>query len=264
MSAAPQSLTEFDVSLSLARQCLYRVSALALLDPRAGSWERLHDPTTQQLAIDAAMLVCGQPAAAVDTLSRGEQPLEKLDPSKLISLLPDHAAELNSVYERTFGLLVSGNCPPYETEYIDSKFTFQRSQNLGDISGFYAAFGLAPSSSNPERHDHIVLELEFMASLLYLERRAADESHPVDGDTVAICRDAQRKFFAGHLAWWIPTFARLLSQSNPGGYYEAVGTFLSALIPAERALLGIEAPTGVFGPSNVERPEECDGCLLAS
>ncbi len=43
----------------------------------------------------------------------------------------------------------------------------------------------------------------------------------------------------------------------------SAGRFLAALIPAERALLGVEAPSQTAEPSTVEPPDACDGCALA-
>ena len=80
-----------------------------------------------------------------------------------------------------------------------------------------------------------------------------------------ICLDAQRRFLGEHLAWWAPAFAHLLTRQNPGGFYEAAGTFLAALIPAERSLLYVPAPEPrEIKPFTIERPEECEGCVLAS
>lgn len=253
----------FDDPLCLARQSLYRFAALTLVDPRRGTWDHLSHPSTAQLAQNAAALVSGEPAAAIQQLGLGERPLSDLDPALVLARLPADADGLNAAYEQTFGLLVSSNCPPYETEYINSKFTFQRSQGLADIAGFYTAFGLEPSSAHPERHDHLALELEFMAFLLGLERTAAasHDTNRIERD--AICHDAQQKFLADHLVWWVPTFARLLSLQDPGGFYDAVSKFLAALITAERALAGIPATLGQVAPSTVERPEECAGCLLS-
>lgn len=58
----------------------------------------------------------------------------------------------------------------------------------------------------------------------------------------------------------MPAFARLLQRENPNGFYAAVSDFLAALIPAERALLGVESATEHVGPNALERPEGCEGC----
>jgi TorA maturation chaperone TorD len=189
-------------------------------------------------------------------LGWGERPISELDPAELLASLPPSAEELNAAYEAVFGLLVSGGCPPYETEYIDSKLTFQRSQGLADIAGFYRAFGWMPSSGHPERPDHIALELEFMATLCGMELRADDEEH------VCVCRDAQAKFLSEHLVWWAPALAKLLVHEDGSGFYGAAGRFLAALMPAHRALLGVPAHSGPATPSLIQRPDECDGCLL--
>ena len=251
-----------DPAPCVARQLLYRFAALTLADPRCGTWERLSDPVTVRLVNEAAEFIRSEPAAEARALGLGERPLVDLDPALVLARLPASAETFNAAYEQTFGLLVSGNCPPYETEYINSKFTFQRSQGLADIAGFYGAFGLEPSTSHPERHDHLALELEFMAFLLGLELAAVEGDNADRIERSTICRDAQRKFLVEHVAWWVPTFARLLSLQDPGGFYDAVSQFLAALVAAERALVGIPAPLGQVAPSTVERPEECAGCLL--
>jgi TorA maturation chaperone TorD len=252
----------FDEALCIARQSLYRFAALTLIDPRRDTWEQLSHASAAQLAQAAAALVRSEPAAEAQSLGLGERPLADLDLDPVLAWLPASAEALNSAYEQSFGLLVSSNCPPYETEYINSKFTFQRSQGLADVAGFYSAFGLEPSTFYPERHDHLALELEFMAFLLGLERMAAESDSADRVERIAICRDAQRKFLAEHLIWWVPTFARLLSKQDPGGFYDAVSQFLAALTTAERALAGTPVPLAQVTPSTVERPEECSGCLL--
>jgi len=252
----------FDKALCIARQSLYRFVALTLIDPRRGTWEQLSHPANARLAQAASALLRGEPAAEAHSLGLGERPLADLDLAPVLEWLPANAEALNEAYEHTFGLLVSSNCPPYETEYINSKFTFQRSQGLADIAGFYSAFGLEPSTFYPERYDHLALELEFMAFLLGLERMAAEGDSTDRVERIAICRDAQQKFLAEHLIWWVPTFARLLSKQDPGGFYDAISQFLAALMTAERTLARIPASLGHVTPSTVERPEECSGCLL--
>ena len=255
---------DFDPALNLARASLYRFTALTLIDPRAGSWDELHGPHTRQLVSEAAALVRCEVAARPKTLAPRELSLEMLDPAAIFERLPASPEALNAAYEQTFGLLVSGACPPYEMEFIDSKLTFQRSQDLGDVSGFYRAFGLQPSTVNPERHDHIALQLEFMASLLGLQRAAHEDATPAGAERAAVCRSAQQRFLREHLAWWLPAFGRVLALEAPGSFYEPIGTWLAALVAAERGLLGVEPPAGEAQPSSLERPEECEGCILAT
>lgn len=263
-SVSETSVTILDSSLNASRQALYRYAGLALLDPRAGSWSPLSDRQQQACVCSAAELIRAEKPAQVSELALGELPLDQLDLNDVLSRLPDSQEELNAEYQRTFGLLITCSNPPHETEYIGEKLTFQRSQHLADIAGFYRAFGLEPGTDHPERHDHIVLELEFMAFLIGLERQASEASPTPDSESIEVCRGAQARFLQEHLAWWVPTFAKLLSKENPNSFHAAVGKLLSALIPAERGLLGIPCNFQSVGPRSPELPDACDDCILQS
>jgi TorA maturation chaperone TorD len=253
-----------DPVLNMARQALYRFAALSLADPRVGSWQELRRMRDDRLLAEAAALIRTRPQARPVKLGAAELRARHLDPTNVLERLPASHVALNAEYENTFGLVVGSACPPYETEYIDSKFAFQRSNTLADISGFYYAFGLAISDERPERPDHIALELEFMASLLALERRAAEGDSTRREGRLNICRAAQARFLKEHLAWWVPAFAKLLAHESSSDFYRAVGVFLAALIPVERALLKVESQSRNLAPSPEEKPDACDGCQLAT
>jgi TorA maturation chaperone TorD len=251
-----------DPAVLLARRVCYRLMALALADPKTGTFAELADPETRALARHAAELLRDEDAAVARPLALGERPLADLDPKAIFDRLPTSADELNDLYEANFGLLGGSKCPPYEIEYVPSKFTFQRSNMLADIAGFYGAFGLQTSSSNPDRPDHVSLECEFAAQLLQLEFEATKDpvfASPAQAET---CQSAHQRFLKDHLAWWLPAFAKLLAHQDPGGFYEAVARFLAALVAAERALAGVEPPHQAVEPSPIENPDECSGCLL--
>ncbi len=245
----------FDPATNAARRALYRFAALAFADPLTGTWSQLTDPRSLDCVRAAWELLREEPTAVATSLGLGEFRLEQFDPATMFARLPDSSEALNDEYERTFGLLVTAACPPYETEYIDGKLSFQRSQELADIAGFYHAFGVEPGA---ERPDHIALELEFLALLIDLEVRAETD------DQVLVSREAQANFVGHHLAWWLPSFVRLLSREAPQSFFAAVGELLCAFLPAERSLLGIEPPSTPTRLSQIEPPEECEGCVLQS
>jgi TorA maturation chaperone TorD len=251
-----------DAAVSMARQSLYRLAALSFADPQTGSWHELDRLRGAALPADAAAILQNLPEARPAALGLGELPLTELEPQRLLDRLPSSPEAYNDEYEGAFGLLVSHACPPYQTEFIDGKFSYQRSHALADVSGFYRAFGLAVAERRPERQDHLALELEFMAFLIGMERQAGG---PVSGGALCrqVCGAAQVRFLKEHLAWWAPAFARILCRENAGGFYEAAGEFLAALIPAERALLGVELESRPVAPTPLEQPEACDGCQLA-
>jgi TorA maturation chaperone TorD len=263
MHANAAKIPAFDLAVNMARQSLYRFAALSLLDPREGAWDELRGLRDDRLLRESAAFLRRLPDARPAKLSPGELPSSNLDSRRVLDCLPDSRELLNAQYERTFGLLVSCACPPYEIEYVPGKFDFQRSNGLADISGFYQAFGLTVSDEKPERPDHVVMELEFMAFLVGMERRAAEENSAAAKECARVCREAQAKFLAEHLAWWAPAFARLLRREAEG-FYAASGVFLAALIPVERALLAVDASERSATPSLLERPEACEGCQLAS
>jgi len=252
-----------DTALLLARRACYRLIAFALADPQTGSWDELADPATHDLVIQAAEILRDEDVAAARPLALGEHPLADLDPARLFGRLPKSVAELNDLYEANFGLLSGSKCPPYETEYVPSKFTFQRSNMLADIAGFYQAFGLQTSSSYPDRPDHIVLECEFLAQVMYLQWQAAQSAAADATPRAAVCQQAMQRFLEEHVVWWAPAFAKLLARQDPGGFYEAVAHFLAVLVAAERALAGIAPPQHAAEPSPIENADQCSGCELA-
>lgn len=247
-----------------ARRLCYRVVSLCLADPRTAQRILLADADTANLIRGATAFLRDEPRARNLELARGERTLEDFNSETLLARLPASLDNWNSQFERVFGLLAVGACPPYETEYVPAKFTFQRSNALADIAGFYRAFGLQPSSTSPDQPDHILLELDFMALLIGLELAAAHEPRGTGANQrIAICRDAQARFLGEHLAWWTPAFAALLTHEDSGGFYAAVGDFLAAFMAVERALLQVDRPNCDTEPEPIEPPDVCSGCTLA-
>ncbi len=246
-----------DDAIAIARGHVYAFLAAALADPLRAHFEIALDRTLQTVAVAAAELLASETPEQIE-LAPGELPPRRLDLMPLTRALSRPRAELVREHHRLFGLLLGKTAPPYETEFCRSTLTFYRSQQLADIAGFYRAFGLEPNRQQPERQDHISVELEFMARLIQKELFAASEADLYE--KAGLCREAQAKFFEAHLAWWAPAFAELLRRGSVDGLYAAIADALACFVPVERALLGIRPAQDRAEPKPESEPVEENQC----
>lgn len=207
-------ITEQAIHQAIMRSRVYRLLSAALLYPDDAFPSGMMNESISELH------------AILPALLDGDGAHEALTAMVSDDFSPD---ALQTQYRQVFGHTISQECPPYETEY-GSAHVFQQAQRLGDIAGFYRAFGVEVSDRAKERLDHIAVELEFMSFLTLKEAYALTH----DGEEKAsICRDAQRKFLEDHLGCWAPLFAELLSRKASEGFYRSVSSSLGAFITAE-------------------------------
>jgi TorA maturation chaperone TorD len=257
LEAPPES-----TAADLARECLYRFLSAAVAGPYDDGWARVVEARGQSLALFSADLLRTEAEPGRARLGPGELGAEELELRGLLAALRRPAEALRGEFDAAFGLVIPRECPPYETEYYPTSETFARAQQMADAAGFFRAFGLEPSARRPERHDHLSLELEFMAVLLMKRRRAlAPESANADShDRAEVCAEAERDFFRDHLAWWLPAFAAGLARKAPAGYLHALARVLAAFVAAERDRLGVPTPARPIQPNLIEQPDEQSGC----
>jgi len=179
-----------------------------------------------------------------------------------IPLAPQLAGALRSIAGREaraaehraiFGHVVAHGCPPYETEY-GRRHVFGQSQELGDIRGFYEAFGVRPRSGG-ERPDHVACELEFLGLLALKEAIALAGG---DDERREVCRDAAARFLADHAGRWLPAFAGLVARRAPGSGYAAAAALAAAVAAGHAG--EVRATPEALGPDDlVEVTDEPDG-----
>jgi DMSO reductase family type II enzyme chaperone len=157
----------------------------------------------------------------------------------IVSGLP--LSEVEAEHRKIFGVgSISKDCPPYETEY-GGMHVFMQSNELGDICGFYGAFGLDSSENVKERPDHISIELEFMYFLTYKEAYALRYDH--GEEKLGLIKDAQKRFMKEHLAKWIPVFSDFVSKGADTVFYKELALLLKEFIASECRLLGVKPRT---------------------
>lgn len=150
-------------------------------------------------------------------------------------------AEIALEYTRLF--LGNAPCAPHETSYGDARRIAGHGVELADIAGFYAAFGFALSTVNPDLPDHLCAELEFY-SLLLVKQAYAELAGETQG--AEITAQAAKSFLEHHLGRWVGAFAEALGEHRAAPAYLALGRFLATLIRAECERQGV-TPTPLSG-----------------
>lgn len=121
----------------------------------------------------------------------------------------------------------------YSSEY-KSENEFQRVQDLADINGFYRAFGL---ETNTDRPDSFSCELEFMHYLIFKELRAKTSNQPDANEKIAICLDAQKKFFWEHLYPAAKKIGETVISRTKNNFYRQITQQLFTFVESEAVLL---------------------------
>ncbi|MBI2893612.1 MAG: molecular chaperone TorD family protein [Deltaproteobacteria bacterium] len=183
-------------------------------------------------------------------------------------------------YFRAFDHALVGTAPPFETEYSGSE-PFLRTNDLGDVAGFYSAWGLRARGVK-ERPDHIGVEAEFMSFLAQKEAAAPDlvpsgivapcedsgavarrasagglrppERGGVRGgasgseppprsmeDLVGLCTRAADRFLVEHLGGFAPFYAERFARAARDALYVEVVRLLADVVTWDMKRRGIEA-----------------------
>jgi len=246
-----------DTAPDLARANLYRYLSLAPLPPADPRFDLLRQPEFRAVVAEAWNWVREDPMFQPAELGPGELRPSDVDSA---SLFPGDDEE--SAYLEVFGHSISKDCPPYETEYHANHDITFRSQRLADVAGFYRAFGLDRSDNLRERVDHLSFEAEFAQILIARQLYATDSG--MEDAHADVCQEAQRRFFAEHLGWWLPAFGVQLEARTGSVFYTGLARFVRAFTAAERALLGLPCFTElpVAQPDEYEPQGACFDCSL--
>ena len=235
------------IDLAMARSFIHRFLAKAYEDPMPETWRWLTQAQTIY-ALRAANVFAGQ-----SLLPAAETLINALQPAGLDSFL--------NAYLAAFGHAARGSCPLNEIEYGDIKADplFQP-HRLADLAAFYHAFGLEVTTDAGERQDHLCLELEFMCVLAAKEAYALE--HQLDGDQLAQCRDAQKKFLREHLGRWTPAFARRLAAATNDSALRALAEFTRAFVESECVRFGVNPGSEELSLRPVDEVADraCDSC----
>lgn len=212
-----------EIDLAYGRAALYNALANGFQPPSEENLARL-------LAVDAQASL--KSAAATLGPNRVKQIV------RIIDALPQAGAssrDVASEYRALFGHTARGQIPPYETEY-GNEALFQQPQELGDLMGFFNAFGLKLKLEKHERPDHVSCEIEFLMFLALKEAYALEQKDP---EMLAETRKAEKLFLRDHLGRFVPTFAVQLHRENPGGFYTKLADLCLQIVAADCARLGV-------------------------
>lgn len=244
LSTSKAAETGDPIDLAYCRAALYSALAIGFRAPTDGALARLLSPESRASLISAAQTL--YPSARPDLVSMIEA-LARFD-----------AEAIPVLHRQLFGHTARGSVPPYETEY-GNEALFQQPQELGDIMGFYHAFGLTMKSGTHERPDHVSCQLEFLMFLALKEVYALEQD---DREMLAEVRKAEKLFLKDHLGRFVPTFATKLMGENPSGFYGTLAELCLRFVSAECERLDVSIGSSNLGlrPADDSRvPMACGG-----
>lgn len=107
-------------------------------------------------------------------------------------------------------------CPLNQASYIRR----DKGTILGDLSGFYNAFGWQGSTTQGERPDHLLCQLEFVAMLL------ASASRAPNAESYEIVTHALSQYAREHMHDWLPSVCWQMCEQTQLEYFAAVAGWL--------------------------------------
>ena len=215
------------IDAAYCRAALYSALAIGFQAPTAETLARLLTAESRLSLIGAAKML--YPSREPDLISLVE---------KFPDCDDDGLSAISSRHRELFGHTVRGPIPPYETEY-GNEALFQLPQELGDLMGFYNAFGLTLKQGKRERADHISCECEFLMFLALKECYALEHDNR---EMLAEIEKAQKLFLRDHLGRFLPTFASKLTRQEDSGFYGLLGELCLRFVSAECGRLHV--PSG--------------------
>lgn len=201
---------------ALARADIYRFLSLAFAYP-----ERDHMESLRDLSMDIEEAIDLLPYDIKDDFMSLRSAIKDMD---IDALEPEY----------TEMFMTRMHCSPVEASY--GMKGFNRPNILGDISGFYKAFGFSLSDKAGLTHDHIAVELEFMSFLALKEAYAIEQGMDENLD---ICVSAKKKFLDEHLGMWAGTFTKNLEMRTNEEFYRRLALMASRFVDEELRCHGI-------------------------
>lgn len=110
-------------------------------------------------------------------------------------------------------------CPLNQASYIRR----DKGAILGDLAGFYAAFGWKANPDSGERPDHLVTQLEFLGMLLAMAAQCSN------AEQESIVEDALAEYAKTHMHDWLPSVCVQMVETTHIAYYGAVAQWLTVL-----------------------------------
>jgi len=232
------------IDSALCRATIYSALALAFRPPTSETVVRMIEPEN-----------CAALATAAALIDVGADPALAAVFNDLAAAGRAELLTLASSYVALFGHTARGMIAPYETEYGNEPL-FQQPQELGDLMGFYRAFGLSLRLDRRERADHISCECEFMCFLAMKEAYALEHN---DATMLETTLKAQKAFLRDHLGRFLPAFASQLGREHAAMFYHKLADLCLRFIAQEATRMGIR-----LGATNLSlRPADDDRVPMA-